>query len=42
VRDGFDPTSIRDPIYFRDDTQKRYVRLDAQLYEAIQKGKVRI
>jgi hypothetical protein len=42
VSEGFDPSSITDPVYFRDDAQRRYTRLDHALYEAIIKGKVRI
>jgi fatty-acyl-CoA synthase len=40
--EGFDPTVIADPVYFRDDGTRTYVRLDAALYAEIQAGKRRL
>ncbi|HMA74229.1 MAG TPA: long-chain-acyl-CoA synthetase [Xanthobacteraceae bacterium] len=42
VRDGFDPTPIRDPIYFDDPRVQAYVRMDEALYREIAFGKVRL
>eukprot|EP01097_Dermamoeba_algensis_P010533 TRINITY_DN7847_c0_g1_i1.p1 TRINITY_DN7847_c0_g1~~TRINITY_DN7847_c0_g1_i1.p1 ORF type:complete len:632 (-),score=97.89 TRINITY_DN7847_c0_g1_i1:169-2064(-) len=35
IVEGFNPDTIGDPLYFRDDTQHRYVRLDRDLYHKI-------
>jgi fatty-acyl-CoA synthase len=42
VRDGFDPNSVREPVYFRDDSEESYVPLDAGLYARIVEGDVRV
>jgi len=42
VREGFDPTTTQDPIYFDDPMQQAFVRLDGTSYERIQTGKVRL
>jgi fatty-acyl-CoA synthase len=42
VQQGFDPTGIRDPIYFDDPASRAYVRLDQDMYERIQSGEVRL
>lgn len=42
VRDGFDPTAISDPLYFRDDARGRYVPLDQRLYDEIVDGRARV
>jgi fatty-acyl-CoA synthase len=42
VKQGFDPNSIGDPIYFNDPAAKAFVRLDAALYDSICAGKVRL
>ncbi|XP_078703377.1 long-chain fatty acid transport protein 2-like [Branchiostoma floridae x Branchiostoma belcheri] len=42
VKEGFDPTLIRDPLYFRDDAQKTYVPLDLDLYRRIALGKAKL
>jgi hypothetical protein len=42
VRAGYDPAAVRDPIYFADATQQRFVRLDEALHARIQAGQVRI
>jgi fatty-acyl-CoA synthase len=42
VREGFDPVSIGDPIYFDHPVEQRFVRVDANLYRDIQQGRVRL
>jgi fatty-acyl-CoA synthase len=42
AREGFDVTTIRDPIYFDDPATAAYVPLDAALYTRIDTGKVRL
>jgi len=42
VRQGFDPTSTSDPIYFNDPTSQSFVRLDKGLYDQIHVGEVRV
>jgi fatty-acyl-CoA synthase len=42
ARQGYDPTSTGDAIYFDDPAQQALVRLDRALYERIQKGAVRL
>ncbi|MBM3529751.1 MAG: long-chain-acyl-CoA synthetase [Alphaproteobacteria bacterium] len=42
VKQGFDPASTSDPIYFNDPAARSFVRLDAALKERIDKGEVRI
>ena len=42
VNDGFDPTRIPDPLYFRDDARGRFVPLDQRLYEEILAGRARV
>ncbi len=37
-REGFDPQQIADPLFLRDETQKAYVPLTAELYEAVVSG----
>jgi fatty-acyl-CoA synthase len=41
-REGFDPASAHDPIYFDDPEQRAYVPLDPALYRRIASGKVRL
>lgn len=41
-RQGFDPAVIDDPLYFRDDVQRRYVPLTPKLVERIRAGVVRL
>jgi fatty-acyl-CoA synthase len=40
-RDGFDPASTSDAIYFDDPASDRFVPLDQRLYERIKSGAVR-
>jgi len=35
VKEGFNPTLIKDPLYFRDDKQKKFVVLDENLFSEI-------
>jgi fatty-acyl-CoA synthase len=41
-RDGFDPAATTDPIFFADPTTKTYTRLDDELYDRLQAGKVKL
>jgi len=38
--EGYDPQRIADPIYFRDDRARTYVRLDAELRRRIDSGEI--
>ena len=40
-KEGFNPSTVVDPIYFRDDAAKTYVRLTPQLYDQIVGGALR-
>jgi len=40
--EGFDPTRVEDPLYFRDDVLGRYVPLDEALYADLLSGRARI
>jgi fatty-acyl-CoA synthase len=42
VRDGFDPSKISDRLYLRDPEAGRYVPLDAEVFERIQSGQIRL
>lgn len=42
VRDGFDLSVVKDPIYFRDDARGAYVPLDRELFEEIVAGRARV
>jgi fatty-acyl-CoA synthase len=42
VRQGFDPSGTTDPIYFNDPASQSFVRLDKDLYDRLQAGKVRV
>ncbi len=42
VRDGFDPSRVTDPLFFRDASAGSYVPLDAALFAKIVSGEVRI
>jgi len=42
VREGFDPTAISEPLYFKDPDLGRFTPLDAALYARIRAGKVRL
>jgi fatty-acyl-CoA synthase len=42
VREGFDPSKISDPLYFRDPEKGCYLPLDLGTYERIQAGQIRV
>jgi hypothetical protein len=42
VRDSYDPNATTDPIYFNDSVQQSFVKVDAELFERVQLGKVRL
>jgi fatty-acyl-CoA synthase len=42
VRQGFDPAQTADVIYFNDPRAQAFVRLDAALYDQIQRGEIRL
>jgi fatty-acyl-CoA synthase len=42
VKQGFDPASITDAIYFNDPQSGSFVRLDAALHQRIEKGEIRL
>lgn len=42
VNEGFDPRVIRDPLFFRDETARTFVPLDAALFQRIQTGQIRL
>jgi fatty-acyl-CoA synthase len=42
VREGFDPASIADAIYFDDPSQQAYLRLDDALFDRIRSGEIRL
>jgi fatty-acyl-CoA synthase len=42
VREGFDPGKTADPIYFNDPQSQAFVRLDAALYQRIERGEIRL
>jgi len=42
VKAGFDPSQIRDPIYWFDPETARYQPLDQNVYAAIVSGKIKL
>ncbi len=42
VRDGFDPETVKEPIYFADPEQRSFVPLDDELFTRIREGKLRL
>lgn len=42
VDEGFNPSTITDPLYFLDNSKKAYVLLTKELYEMILSGKMRL
>jgi len=42
VREGYDPASIEDPIYFNHRERNAFVQLDTELYRCLQAGQVRL
>jgi fatty-acyl-CoA synthase len=39
---GFDPSRVGDPLYFRDDSAGTYVPIDHALYERLCAGTIRL
>jgi fatty-acyl-CoA synthase len=42
VKDGFDPNTISDELYFADVLTNQYIKLDADLFQKIHNQEVRI
>ncbi|KAG8456221.1 hypothetical protein GDO86_002134 [Hymenochirus boettgeri] len=42
VEQGFNPSSVPDPIYFLDGSEKSYVPLTMDIYDRIQSGKIKL
>jgi fatty-acyl-CoA synthase len=42
VEEGFDPTRIKDPIYFNDPRAHAFVALDPTLHKRIESGEMRL
>jgi len=42
ARESYDPSATADPIYFDDPVRKSFVKVDAELFERIQSGKMRL
>lgn len=41
VKDGFDPSKIKDAVYMADPSTKQYIRIDAGIFEKISQEKIR-
>ncbi len=41
-REGFDPATVGDPLYVRDDAKGAYVQLTPELYRAVESGSMRV
>jgi hypothetical protein len=39
-REGFDPSVVKDPIFFHDQKTGTYVRMDNDLYQSIVSGAI--
>ena len=42
VKDGFDPNTISDELYFADVLTNQYIKLDADLFQKIHNQEVRV
>jgi len=42
VRQGYDPASTSDLIYFNDPESEAFIQLDKALYDRIQNGQIRL
>jgi fatty-acyl-CoA synthase len=40
--EGYDPRLVSDPLYFRDDTERRYTALDAEAKRRIDSGEIQL
>jgi hypothetical protein len=41
-REGYDPSRVKDPLYFYDMTKSAFVPLDEKLYGDILEGRIRL
>ena len=41
VKDGFDPSKVKDAVYMADPSTKQYIRIDAGIFEKISQEKIR-
>ena len=42
VKEGYDPATLSDPLYFRDPQKGSYVPLDAVTFDRIVNGEIRV
>ena len=42
VKEGFDPNTVKEPLYFQDISKKTYVPVDINLFQDISTGNVRL
>ncbi|XP_078703484.1 long-chain fatty acid transport protein 2-like [Branchiostoma floridae x Branchiostoma belcheri] len=42
VKEGFDPSVVSDPMYFRDDSKKSFVPLDTEVFKKITLGRAKL
>ena len=42
VKDGYDPTKIKDPIYFASGDEKKYLNLDQESFNKINSREIRV
>ncbi len=42
VEEGFDPTLIRDPLYFLDLTQRKYIPLSQEIHKSIMSQEIKL
>lgn len=42
VEEGFDPALIRDPLYFLDLAEKKYIALTQEIYNSVIAGDIKL
>ncbi|KAG8576026.1 hypothetical protein GDO81_009751 [Engystomops pustulosus] len=42
VKEGFNPLTVKDPLYFLEETEKRYTAMDRHIYNAILEQKLKL
>ncbi|CAI5790408.1 Hypothetical predicted protein, partial [Podarcis lilfordi] len=42
MKEGFDPVTIRDPLFFLDDLEKSYVPMTQQIFSDISEKKLKL
>jgi hypothetical protein len=42
VKEGYDPSTVSDPLYFLDPVTSQYVGLTRELHERINAGEIRL